>query len=344
MMIYKQKLEVIFFSLFLGAVFVLTFFIFKPFLTVIFLAATFAVVLHPIYQAVTKLFRGRQTLASIATIIISFVFIMLPVVFLGQQAFEQASGLYEQFATRNITELEAAVSFLEAPIQQIVPGFQINLDQYAEFALGWVRDNFQDFVFGTITIAFDILLVVIALFFFLRDGNKFISEIISLSPLGDEYNKEILFKISRTISAVIQGSLLIALIQGFLVGFGLFIFGVPNAVLWAALAAVCAFVPGLGTGLVVIPSVIYLLITQQIPSAIGMALWGLFLVGTIDNFLGPYFYGRGARIHSLIILFSVLGGISLFGPVGFIFGPVISSLFITTLGIYKDLILKPTQL
>lgn len=339
-MIPKEKLELLFFSgLFLG-VGVITFLVFKPFFTTLFLAITFAVVLYPIYSWIARLFGGRRGIASVVAIFISFVFIMLPLFFLGQQAFEQANGLYNRFANQNITELESAVSYIEAPIQKIIPDFEINLDQSAEYALGWVKDNFRGFVFGTITIVFDLFLIFIALFFFLRDGSKFIKTIITLSPLENKYDEEIILRIGNTLTTVIKGTLFIAFIQGLLVGIGLYIFGVPNAILWAALAAVCAFVPGLGTGIVVIPSVVYLIIIGNVPSAIGMACWGLLLVGTIDNFLTPYFYGRGTKVHSLIMLFSVLGGISLFGPEGFIFGPVIASLFITTLGIYRTLVLE----
>jgi len=181
------------------------------------------------------------------------------------------------------------------------------------------------------------------MFFFLKDGERILQRLVTLSPLHDSYDIELLKKTTATIESVVKGTLLIALVQGFLAGLGLFIFGVPNAILWGALAALCAFVPGLGTALVVIPSVIYLFIIGNTPFAIGLSAWGVLLVGMIDNILGPYLYKKGTRLHPLIVLFAVLGGISFFGPEGLFLGPVIASLFVSLIHIDEKLVIGNVQ-
>ncbi|MCX6703243.1 MAG: AI-2E family transporter [Candidatus Zambryskibacteria bacterium] len=338
-MINRSKVEIIFFSVLFGAVLVLTFFVFKPFFTTLFLAATFAIVLFPLYQYILKLFKGREIVSVLTTIFIGLVFVILPVVFLGQEAFEQARSLYVKFSTNNISEFDYVARLIEEPIQKFVPDFSIDVDQYIRLSLGWVTDNFKDVLFGTLTVVVDVFLIILALFFFLKDGKRFVQRLTELSPLHDAYDRELLEKTANTITTVVKGTLLIALVQGVLAGIGLAIFGVPNAVLWGALAALCAFVPGLGTAIVIIPSVIYLFVIGNIPFAIGLSAWGMILVGMIDNVLGPYLYKRGTRLHSLVVLFAVLGGISFFGPEGVLLGPVIASLFISLIHIYEKMVI-----
>lgn len=338
-MLNRGKIEIIFFVSLFATVALLAFFIFKPFFTTLFLAATFTIILFPLYERIRLVLKGKESVSALITILIGLVFIILPVIFLGQQAFEQAHDLFTKLSTNNISEFDYVARIIEAPVQKLVPGFSINFDQYVEFALGWVTGNFKDVLFGTLTIVADVFLIIIAVFFFLKDGKKIVQRLIELSPLRDSYDKELLDKTTVTITAVIKGTLLIALIQGFLAGLGLSIFGVPNAVLWGALAALCAFIPGLGTALVILPAVIYLFVSGNTPFALGLSAWGMLLVGTIDNMLGPYFYKKGTRLHPLVVLFSVLGGISFFGPEGILLGPVIASLCVALLHIYERIIL-----
>jgi predicted PurR-regulated permease PerM len=264
---------------------------------------------------------------------------MIPVTFLGQEAFEQAHGLYIKLATNDVSELDYLTRVIEEPVRQFIPNFTLNINQYIEYALGWATDNFKDVLFETLAVIADVFLVILAMFFFLKDGERILEKLIRLSPLHDSYDKELLQKTTATIGTVVKGTLLIALVQGFLAGLGLFIFGVPNAILWGAVAALCAFVPGLGTALVVVPSIIYLFVIGNIPFAIGLSAWGMILVGMIDNVLGPYLYKKGTRLHPLMVLFAVLGGISFFGPEGVFLGPVIASLFISLVHIYEKMVI-----
>lgn len=342
-MIDKNKVEIIFFGLLSGVVVTLMFFIFRPFFTALFLAATFSIVLFPLYKKILLMLGGREMVSSLLTILIGLVFVIIPVTFLGQEAFMQARTLYTKVADSNISEFASIAQMIEVPVQKFIPDFSLTLDQYAEYALGWITDNFKDVLFSTLTIIADIFLIILAMFFFLKDGERLLKRIIVLSPLHDSYDKELLAKITITVGTVIKGTFLIALVQGLFAGIGLFIFGVPNAILWGAIAALCAFVPGLGTALVVVPAVIYLFIIGNIPFAIGLSAWGMLLVGMIDNILGPYLYKQGTRLHPLVVLLAVIGGISFFGPEGLLLGPVIASVFIALIHIYQRMIIGSVE-
>jgi len=156
-----------------------------------------------------------------------------------------------------------------------------------------------------------------------------------LSPLQDVHDEEIFNKLTLATNSVIKGNLIIVLIQGAMAALGFFLFGVPSPVLWGAVAAVAAVIPGFGTALVVAPAIIYLLFNGETSSAIGLFIWGLTAVGLVDNILGPKLVERGMKIHPFLILLSILGGLALFGPLGFLFGPLVLSLFFALSEIYS---------
>ena len=134
-----------------------------------------------------------------------------------------------------------------------------------------------------------------------------------------------------------------AVTQGLLAGIGFTIFGVPNAALWGFITVIAALVPILGTSIVLTPIIIYLFAFDTLFSAIGLLAWGMLAVGLIDNFLGPKLMQRKIRIHSFLILLSVLGGLSLFGPIGFLIGPLFLALLSTLLDIYPVLVLQRSE-
>jgi predicted PurR-regulated permease PerM len=166
----------------------------------------------------------------------------------------------------------------------------------------------------------------------------------TFSPLPDHDDEKILSRLENAVNAVIKGYLFIALVQGVLVGFGFWIFHVPHAALWGVVAAIASLIPAVGTGLVSIPAIAFLFFTGDTFSAIGLLLWASILVGTIDNFLTPLVVGTKIHISPFLILFSVLGGISLLGPVGILVGPLTLSLLYTLISIYRNEFKQSTTL
>jgi len=169
----------------------------------------------------------------------------------------------------------------------------------------------------------------------LRDGAQFKRTLIELSPLPDIYDEQIILRLERTVNAVVRGTFMISLIQAVLVGIGFWIFNVPNPVLWATVASVAAFLPAIGMGLVIIPAIIYLILIGSIPAAIGLAVWGSIIVGLVDNMLLPHLMSKGFTVHQVFILFSILGGVVFFGPVGVLLGPLVIALLFALIEIYK---------
>jgi len=157
-------------------------------------------------------------------------------------------------------------------------------------------------------------------------------------PLSNEHAEEVVGKLVDMATAVVRGSLLMAIIWGIIVGIELFAFGVPNPVLWGALSIPIAFIPVIGVSLVIVPSILYVALTAGLVKAIIFAIIAFAISAAMENVLHPLIIGRGKHIHPLLLLFSVLGGISFFGPIGLFLGPLVLSLLLALFEIYPTLI------
>lgn len=336
-----RKPQLYFLLAVLAGTFVLAFFIFRPFLYALILATVFAVVFQPIYQRIINHIRGRQGLAALATILIVIIFIFTPLIFLGIQIFQEARQLYSVLTEGDGKDI--VLNFLNGlvgSIQKYFPAtqeFSVNVDQYFKQGLGWLLGNLGSVFAGFAKMAASAFIFLIALYYLLKDGQKFKTAVIALSPLSDADDEVISKRLGMAIDSVVKGNLLIALIQGVLTTAGFLIFGVPNAMLWGSVAAIAALIPGIGTALVLAPAIVFLFLTGGFFPAFGLLAWGAGAVGLVDNFLGPKLVSRGTKLHPLIILLSVLGGIGFFGPIGFLLGPLAISLLFALLDIYFSL-------
>ena len=337
----SQKVELYFFFIALAAIFILTFFIFLPFLSALAVAAVFAVIFYPLYEFLLRTVKWKGLTAGI-TVLLILIIVFVPLSFLGFLLFEQAQDLFSRLGNGagvgETDTIDTAVGFVESQVNDFFPGFTFDLSAYLRQALNWITQSLGSIFTSTAQALLAFVIGIISLFYFLRDGEWFQRVFIVYSPLRDAYDKEIIQKIKVTINSVLKGSILVALIQGVLTGIGLAIFGISNAVLWGSIAAIGALIPSVGTGIVIIPAVLFLFFFSSPLMALGLLLWGIFVVGLIDNVLRPIFIGHGTRIHPLLILLAVLGGLSFFGPVGFLLGPIILSVLIALAHIYNLLI------
>ena len=338
-----RKIELSFFFLLVAITATASFFIIKPYLGALFVAVVFAIVFHPFFKAVHKRVR-QEGLASFLTIIFLFFVILIPAALFGFFIFDDARSLYESAGAgiSIVNGLDANLAPVERYLQAVIPGFEINIAEYADAALSFLVGNFGSVFTRAVGMVFQTFIMLFALFFLFRDGEKFRSYVVALSPLANEYDERILKRVETAISSVVKGKLLIVFIQGILASIGFFVLGVPNPVLWGALTSLAALIPAVGVALVFVPLAIYLFATGGAGAALSLVVFGV-VVGSIDNFLGPVLYEKGLLMHPLFILLSVLGGIALFGPIGFLAGPVVLSLLLALLDIYPMLFQEQTR-
>lgn len=322
-----------FFGLMAGVAFLVALML-QPFLSALALSAIIVTICYPLYRWMrARMPRQNETLAALLTTLVVVLVVFTPVVLLMSSLVNEALSIYSHTSVGGPT-FEESVTALEAQIQTVLPGVTLNAADYIKQGASWVASNVGAFFAGTATTVFLFLISIIGSFYLFRDGERFTRMIVAVSPLPDEQDTLILRRLAVAIRSVATGSLLVAMIQGTLTGTGLWLFGFDRAVLWGTIAAVGALIPGVGTSIVFIPSVIFLIVTGSYGAAVGLAIWGMLAVGLIDNLLGPYLMSRGNPLHPFVTLLAVLGGVSLFGPIGFVVGPVMVSLLKVLLELY----------
>jgi predicted PurR-regulated permease PerM len=173
------------------------------------------------------------------------------------------------------------------------------------------------------------------MFYFFRDGDRLIERLKYLSPLAEEYEDALIKRFISVSKATIKGTLLIGLLKGSLGALTFWIFGVGSPILWGMVMTILSVIPMVGAWLVMYPAAIIMIIIGQVWQGITLFLIAALIIGNIDNVLTPRLVGREAGMHDLLIFFSTIGGISMFGVMGFIVGPVIAALFLTILDIYS---------
>lgn len=337
---HRTYIQTAFFFTLLVGVLTLAFFIFLPYLTTLSVAATFAVVTHPLHKRITRFLRNREGIAALLTVFITVLIVLAPLSFIGTQVVWESQHLYQRIVENQESLTDSFTGFIEGTIERFAPQFSFDLSRYAGQGLSWIIRKIGPLFAGTAQTFLHLFLGIIAYYYFLKDGRKFLATLVALSPLPDGEDTKILGRLEMAINSIIRGTLTIALIQGVLTGIGLTIFGIPSPTLWGSIAAVGALIPGVGTAIVLTPAILFLFLTGKTFAAIGLLVWGIVAVGLIDNFLGPVLVGRGVRIHPFFVLFAVIGGIGFFGPVGFLLGPLVLSLLYALLDIYRLLMIE----
>lgn len=320
-------------ALYIG-VSLLLFFVFAPFLIVLSLAAVFAILLHTPYEKLTRLFKGWQSGAALLTVGLTLLFFIVPLFFFGVQIFQEAQNLYNGMHGNEIQYMRTVQIAIESPLQNILPGFVFDINTYVGNALAFISNNLGSLLYQTLYVFFDTFLLLLALFFFLRDGRSLLASFVRVSPFGREVTNEILSNMYLTIKSVMRGTLLIILIRSVCLWGAFTLFGIPNAILLGSIGGIVGAIPGLGTAFAFVGAAAYLYLQGNMFGALGMALFGVVAIVLVDNILTSYFFGKGLEVSSIFVLFSILGGILFFGPLGFILGPLVLSVFLSIIRVY----------
>ncbi len=330
----RSNAQYFFFTLLVLTI-ICTVWIVAPFLSIIILAVALAVVFDPLYKKLTHIFGGKRTWFSALLTVLSFVVIVCgPLTLLGFLVFNESTALYNHLAGEGT--YHAYVVSINDSLAKVLPAsITPDIETSLTNIFGMVSRNIASIFATTLNTVFSFLLLVLSMFYFLRDGARFRKFLMMVSPLQEKDDEQILSRLRDAINGVVRGYLLIALVQGILIGIGLVVFGVPNAAILGFVGAIASLVPSIGTALISVPVIIYLFVTGNTTAGVGFAIWAGALVGMVDNMLNPYLVSRKVQLPPLIILFAVLGGVSLLGPVGILIGPLVVSLLYALISIYR---------
>jgi predicted PurR-regulated permease PerM len=186
----------------------------------------------------------------------------------------------------------------------------------------------------TATATLMVFVALYAMYFFLKDGKSVLDKMLYYVPLPPEYETRMLDRFMSVSRATIKGTIIIGAIQGALGGIAFAFAGINGAAVWGTMMAMLSAIPGLGHALVWVPVTIYLAASHQWSAAIGLLAWCAGVVGSVDNFLRPWLVGKDTQLPDIVVLVSTLGGLVLFGPLGFIVGPIVAALFVTVWELY----------
>lgn len=337
-----MTIEKWFFLLVMALVLFLFWKILEPFILVIIVAAVVTVILSPIDKRLKKLIKRPRVSAALLSIAVFFL-VFIPVLTVLLLMVTQASDLVRT-ATSDTTwldELKATatplIQALPAPVQDEIAA--VDLSEIGKSVASWAFQNVGNVFSSSTALILNTFIFFMCLYYLLTNREHLYNEALALSPLANETDKMLFKRIVNTVRGVVFGVLLVAIIQGVIAGIGMTIFGVPGALIWAALTVVAGLIPILGTALVLIPAVLYLLFTGSTTAAIGLLIWSVVFVAMVDNLVGPSLIGGRAHLHSFLVLIAVLGGLAAFGAVGAIAGPTILAALLGLLELYKSGIL-----
>lgn len=317
--------------------------IIQPFALVLIMSVVATVMFAPVDRKLREVVKSPK-LSAFIVIFGVFVLIVLPLIGIGLAVAQQAGDLVN--AAIENREFLATLNPTELPFFDLLPtfvqewAFSLNIADFGLQAAGWVVQNISTVIAQTAQFVFHTLIFFIAFFYLLVDRQRLNKLVLELSPFKDSLDKQIIQRIKTTIRGVVFGAIVVAIIQGIVATIGLTIFGVPGAILWGSLVVIATQIPLIGTALIMIPAVIYLWISGSPGAAIGLLIWAVAAVGMIENILSPYLVSGKTKMHGLLILLSILGGIQAFGPVGFIVGPTILAGLMVLVDLYRDGILE----
>jgi predicted PurR-regulated permease PerM len=341
----KKRITVIFLLSMTAVSLYLCYILFSPFLKPLLSATVIAIVFFPVHEKIQRFVRN-PSLAAFASSVSVALLIVVPAVAIILAIKEEVAELYALIDQKS-TESGGLSPFLshlvDRPMQWI--GRYIDLSQFDLRAslLGRLRELGAFLVaegwmlVGSVTtFVVNSIITLFTLFFLFREGRSLRRRAAAIVPLSNDQIVKLFSGIENTIIGTVYGGLAVAAVQGAMVGLALWILGVPSPVLWGVVASFLALLPLVGTAAVWVPASIYLLASGSWPKAVILAAWGIFAVGLIDNILRPYLISGRVQMHTLLIFFSVFGGVNVFGFLGLFIGPVIIAVTITLLGLLRD--------
>jgi predicted PurR-regulated permease PerM len=314
----------------------------QSFLMTILVATIFTGLTYPLFTWLVRIFRGRRTLASVVTLAVLLLAVFGPVLAILGIIVNQAVGVTTD--VRPLVErLVNEPTYLDQVLRGL-PGYSIVEPYKGEIVTragelvgavgGFLVSSLSETTRGTAAFIFHFFLFLYTLFFLLIDGPGIRDAILARLPLSADEARQMKDRFMSITRATVKGTLVIGLVQGTMAGLAFWVAGIPQVLFWTAVMVVLSVLPVIGSALVWVPACIILIAMGQVWTGVLLALYCALIVGSVDNVLRPRLVGRDTQMHDLVILFSTLGGILAFGPVGFIIGPILAGLFQTSWDIF----------
>lgn len=319
-----------------------------PFFSILIISFLLAGLFQPVFRFIHDRLKFSAQFSSLVTCCLIVVVVFVPLMIFVITLSKEVLNLYPLIKGKNLALMMQQLleeNQIVGRIKEVLGGFGIELyperlsGVFSEFgkvvglflynqASSWAA-NFMNFFFS-------FFMMVIVIFFLLIDQERFINYILDLSPLPDQQERQLFKRFEEIAKAVLIGNGLCGLLQGFLGGAAFMFFGISSPLLWGCIMAILAFLPIVGIGIVLVPAAIILFLK----GSIGVGFFMLFFYGalsfSVEYLLKPWMVGERVKMHTLLVFLSILGGLSVYGVLGIIYGPLIVTAFLSLAAIYRN--------
>jgi len=307
----------------------------SPFVISIFFSIIFSVIYYPLYKKLIDK-KIKDSVASLITIFLMFITIVLPFSVFFWLLFKEAKNIYPEL----ISYINNNPFVFKLNLPDFIPLSYIDIKEIVLTNLDEIRKVITrsglEIIKNIFFFFVNFFVMFVSMFFMLKDGKKIISWVVEIIPFENKYVEGILNQFSITTNAIIRGIILTAFVQGIVAIIGLYIIGVPSPILIGAFVMMAALIPFVGTSVVTLPVAFYYYLKGDLYSGIFMFIWGVFVVGLVDNIVRPVFIGKNAKLPVALVFLGIIGGLRTYGPMGLFIGPIFVSIIITILEIYKE--------
>ncbi|MBW2989554.1 AI-2E family transporter [Candidatus Woesearchaeota archaeon] len=330
---------------------VIVFLIIKPFVGALLASIFLCYLFYPVYRWVRKKVRNKN-IASMITTLLVILILILPLFFVLNTLTKEA---YVSYLTSKQKLLAMGEMFQNCPQENPFCGLigyigdflnEPQVKYHLESTLGkvtsYIIDHISDMVFSIPKFVLNFFVTIFTLFYLFKDGPKIIGDLKRILPLKDIYKRHLFDRFGNVTFAVIYGYILVSVVQGIVGGIGFFIFGVSSPMIWGFVMIFAAMIPFIGTAIIWLPPAILKLFggiasnnSHEVIMGLLFLLYGVVLISSIDNVLRPKIISKKARVHPVLILVGVLGGLYLLGTIGVVVGPLVLVLFVTFIGAYE---------
>ncbi|SNZ10075.1 Predicted PurR-regulated permease PerM [Persephonella hydrogeniphila] len=345
----SEQIGNIFFFGFLSFFLFLGYLLFEPFLKVITLSILITIIFYPVYVRILSRLKSK-IIASLLMTALIFMFIIIPSIILVAFLINQIITLYPLIIEKISKYKDLDILIKETPViskiysilENTLNSLNIRVDisdavrglinEIVSFVIQQGKGIFVDITLLII----GIVIMLVTIFFLFKDGQSLYNRVYSIIPLSEKDKSFLISKSYRAIQGVVLGSVLTAIAQGILSFIGYFAIGLEMSYFWAFITFVAAFIPVGGASLIWVPIAIYTLLSKGFITAFLFALYGTFVISTIDNIIKPVVIGDKTDIHPMILVFAIIGGLNMFGFLGVFLAPIIMVMIDNMLLLFRE--------
>lgn len=321
----------------------------SSFLAPVILALAIVSILGPLNKRFLHLFGGRAYLAASVSTLIALLCLLIPLALFLVAIIQQILALYQTIeAVSNESHLSHFMTTIENYLQHLsnsLARFHVKLSPpkiinvgltLAQEAGQRLYNSIGLIAANLVSLAFGFLLTVALVFVFFISGKATKDYLMELIPIPHEEKERLVKRFQALSSAVFIGIGLISIAEGVIGGLLCLIFGIPSALLWGVAITIAAFIPIVGSTVVIVPATIYLVVQHQIWQAIVFAVLNALQLIILEMFVKPGFIGTKSQMHAFLVFLSIIGGIHVYGVLGLFYGPLLVTIFLSLAEIYKD--------